>query len=261
MAADARPMALVTGASFGIGEAFARALAARGYDLFLVARSAEKLALLARELGQAHGVEAEWLALDLTAPGAAQRLYDATKKLARPIDLLINNAGFGTYGEFARLPLERELEMVDLNIKALVTLARLYLPDMLARRAGTIINVASTAGFQGVPYMTTYAATKAFVLNFSEALWAETEGSGVHVLALCPGPTRSQFQRVAGIPERMQRVRMETSEQVVENCLRALHPRRSHVISGWRNRWMIWSERLAPRSFVVHVAAGMLRPR
>ena len=261
MTVQSKRLALITGASYGIGEALARALALRGYDLFLVARSEERLRSLSQKLAQEHPIRAEWLAMDLAEPEAAQRLYDETSRRGYTIDLLINNAGFGSYGEFARLPLEREVQMIELNVVTLIKLTRLYLPEMLRRGAGTIVNVASTAGFQPVPYMATYAATKAFVLNFSEALWAETRGSGVHVLALCPGPTRTEFQRVAGMAERLQKKPMQTAEEVVETCLRAMGRQDGFVISGWANRLMVAAERLAPRSFIASVAADLMRPR
>ena len=161
---------LITGASSGIGAAFARKFAALGRNVFLVARSEDKLITLCNELGRVSGVRAQYFALDLTEPDAPARLFEETQKRELEIDMLINNAGFGSMGYFDKLDPEREVEMIDLNVRALVDLTHRFLIPMRKRNQGTIINVASTAGFQSVPFMTTYAATKAFVLSFSEAL-------------------------------------------------------------------------------------------
>src|SRR5918911_1610120 len=188
---------LITGASSGIGEAFARRLAAEGENVLVVARSEDKLASLCNELGRAHNVNAQYVALDLTERDAGSRLFEETEKRGLEVELLINNAGFGSTGDFLSLPLERYLEMIDLNIKALVDLTYRYLGPMRERKRGAIINVASTAAFQPVPFMATYAATKAFVLSFSEALWEENRERGVKVLALCPGVTDTNFFEAA----------------------------------------------------------------
>ena len=161
---------LITGASTGIGAAFARKLAARGRNVLLVARSEDKLIALCNELGRLTSIRAQYLALDLQQPDAAAQLFEETKKRELEIDMLINNAGFGSMGDFERLDLARELEMIDLNVKAVVALTHKFIAPMRERKQGTIVNVASTAAFQGVPFMATYAATKAFVLSFSEAL-------------------------------------------------------------------------------------------
>ncbi len=178
---------LITGASSGIGEAFARRLARDGWNVLLVARTESKLEMLCSELGRASDINAQYVALDLTDTDAPAKLFEETKARGLEVEMLINNAGFGSMGDFLQLDLERELEMVDLNIKALVALTYLFLGPMRERGRGSIINVASTAGFQPVPYMTTYAATKAFVLSFSDALWEENRAYGVSVMALCPG--------------------------------------------------------------------------
>ena len=183
---------LVTGASYGIGAAFARRLAADGAHLILTARSQEKLAALAAELRQRHGIKVTVIAADLAQASAPQFIFDETQRQQLTVDLLINNAGFGAVGDFGWQPLERQLEMIQVNVTALVALAHLFVQPMLARRAGAIINLSSTAAFQGVPYFAVYSATKSFILNFSEALWAECRPYGVRVLALCPG-----FNRVA----------------------------------------------------------------
>src|SRR5690348_7190585 len=180
--------ALITGASSGIGESFAYALARQNYDLVLVARRQDRLqgvAAKAIELGAGH---IEIAVFHLGRRDAPRELQARLASVPIEIDFLINNAGFGTAGRFDRLPLEREIDEIELNVTALVALTRLFLPQMVERGRGTIINVASTAAFQPLPYMATYAATKAFVLNFTEAIAAETARSGVRIVALCPGP-------------------------------------------------------------------------
>jgi short-subunit dehydrogenase len=176
------------------------------------------------------------------------------------VNTLINNAGFGSMGDFASLELERELEMIDLNIKSLVALTHYYIPPMRERKRGTIINVASTAAFQGVPGMTTYAATKAFVLSFSEALWVENRAFGVHVMALCPGVTETNFF-VAGKMDRPPMRAAQTPDEVVATALRGLRRGKSHIISGWANYLMAESERLAPRRLVTRIAGRAMRPK
>ncbi len=193
--------ALVTGASSGIGEAFARSLAARGMDVLLTALPAEDACLhaLAAELAERHGVRTEAVALDLAECDAAYRLHAAADKLGFEPDLLVNNAGFGADGALADVPVDRLVGMVRVNVEALVTLTGLYLPRMAARRNGAVINVASTAAFFPQPYSAVYAASKAFVLSFSEALWAENHRHDVRVIAVCPGPVAAtRFQERSG---------------------------------------------------------------
>ncbi len=251
---------LITGASSGIGAAFARKLAARGRNVFLVARSEDKLIALCNELGRLTSIRAQYLALDLRHPNAGAQLFEETKKRELEIDMLINNAGFGSMGDFVKLDLNHELEMIQLNISALVDLTQRFLGPMRDRNRGTIINVASTAGFQAVPYMATYAATKAFVLSFSEALWEENRAHGVHVMALCPGVTETNFFEAAGIDRPPMRT-IQTPEEVVETALRALRREKSTVISGWTNLLTVEAERFFPRSFVTKVAGKALRSR
>jgi short-subunit dehydrogenase len=251
---------LITGASSGIGAAFARKLAARGRNVLLVARSEDKLIALCNELGRLTSIRAQYLALDLQEPEAAAQLFEETSKRELEIDMLINNAGFGSMGDFVKLDLDRELEMIQLNVRSLVDLTHRFLGPMRERKSGTIINVASTAAFQAVPYMATYAATKAFVLSFSEALWEENRAHGVHVMALCPGVTETNFFQVAGIDRPPMRT-IETPEEVVETALRALERRKSTVVSGWTNLFTVAAERFVPRSVVTKVAGKALRSR
>ena len=249
---------IITGASSGIGEVFARKLAARGRNVLLVARSEEKLITLCNELGRSNSIRAQYVALDLSEPESPARLFEEAKQRGLFVDLLINNAGFGSMGEFQDLELARELNMIDLNIKALVELTYLFLKPMLERKQGAIINVASTAGFQPVPFMATYAATKAFVLSFSEALWEENRPHGIKVLALCPGVTDTNFFEAARGHKPPARV-SQTPEEVVDVALRGLASGKSHVISGWTNYLMTQSERLAPRSLITRFAGRMMR--
>src|SRR3954464_10704270 len=213
---------LITGASTGIGAAFARKLAARGRNVLLVARSEDKLIALCNELGRLTSIRAQYLALDLQQPDAGVQLFEETKKRELEIEMLINNAGFGSMGDFAKLDLNRELEIIQLNVRALVDLTHRFIGPMRERKRGTIINVASTAAFQAVPYMATYAATKAFVLSFSEALWEENRPHGVHVMALCPGVTETNFFEAARGRKPPARV-AQTPEEVVEAALKGLN--------------------------------------
>ncbi len=250
---------LITGASSGIGEVFARRLAARGENVVLAARTAERLNAVCNELGRAHAnIQAQSVALDLSERDAPQRLFDETNRRGLEVETLINNAGFGSMGEFLTLDLERELGMIDLNIKALVALTRLYLAPMRERKRGAIVNVASTAAFQPVPYMATYAATKAFVLSFSEALWEENRAHGVKIMALCPGVTSTNFFDAAQIQQPPMRI-TQTPEEVVDTALAALARGRSHVISGWLNYLQTEAERLLPRSVITRIAGSAIR--
>jgi short-subunit dehydrogenase len=251
---------LITGASTGIGAAFARKLAARGRNVLLVARSEDKLIALCNELGRLTSIRAQYLALDLQQPDAAAQLLEETKKRELEIDMLINNAGFGSMGDFAKLDLDRELEMIQLNIRAVVDVTHRFLGPMRERKRGTIINVASTAGFQGVPYMATYAATKAFVLSFSEALAEENRLHGIHVMALCPGVTETNFFEASKIDRPPMRT-IQTAEEVVDAALRGLARQKTVLISGWTNWFTIEAERFVPRSMVTKVAGKALRSR
>ncbi len=249
---------LITGASSGIGEAFARQLAARGHNLLLVARSEDKLINLCNELGRIKNTRAQYVAMDLSEPDAPARLFEEKQKRELEIDFLINNAGFGSMGDFTTLDLERALNMIDLNIRALVDLTNRFLAPMRERKGGSIINVASTAGFQPVPFMATYAATKAFVLSFSEALREENRPYGIKVMALCPGVTDTNFFAAAHMQKPPRRI-AQTPDDVVNTALRGLKRGKAHVISGWTNFFMIESERLVPRSLSARVAATVLK--
>ena len=251
---------LITGASSGIGAAFARKLAARGRNVLLVARSEEKLIALCNELGRVTSIRAQYVALDLQQHDSGAQLYEETKKRELEIDMLINNAGFGSMGDFGKLDLEHELEMIELNVRAVVDLTHRFLLPMRERKRGTIINVASTASFQPVPYMATYAATKAFVLSFSEALWEENRLHGVHVMALCPGVTETNFFHASAIDRPPMRT-IQTPEEVVETALRAVDRKKNLVVSGWTNWVTVEAQRFVPRSLVTKAVGKALRSR
>jgi short-subunit dehydrogenase len=249
---------LITGASSGIGEAFARRLAALGRNVLLVARSEDKLVTLCNELGRTNRIRAQYVVLDLSQPDAAARLFEEAEKRGLQIEMLINNAGFGSMGDFNKLDLARELNMIDLNVKSLVDLTHRFLAPMRTRKRGTIINVASTAGFQPVPFMATYAATKAFVLSFSEAIWEENRSYGIEVLALCPGVTDTNFFEAARGHKPPARA-AQTADEVVDTALRALGRDKGHVVSGLSNLVMVAAQRVVPRATVIRIAGRMMR--
>jgi uncharacterized protein len=246
-------VALITGASAGLGAEFARQLAGQGRRLVLVARRKDRLEALAKEVGNARTV-----AMDLAEPGAAGRLMADIESHGEGVDLLVNNAGFGLWGRFRELDPARQREMVDLNCGVLMELCRLAAPAMIERRHGFILNVASTAAFQPGPRIAVYFATKAFVLSFSEALHEELAPSGVHVTALCPGPTRTEFGEVAGFTPRgaFDRLAMDAAP-VVRAGLKGLARNRAVVVPGVINRVGAFSPRLLPRALVRKVAGSL----
>ncbi len=226
--------ALITGASSGIGKAFAEELAARKTNLVLVARSEDKLNQLAKELNEQYKIQVDVIVKDLTEPNATAAVFDVIKAKGLTIDLLINNAGFGSYGDFAESDRERQLKIVQLNILALVDLTHQFLPLMRQRRSGSIINVSSITGFQPIPYLSVYAASKAFILSFSEALWAENRQHGVRVLVTCPGPIETNFFAQANFPPALAGSTEKTysSKEVVNESLKALEEWQPTVIIG-----------------------------
>jgi short-subunit dehydrogenase len=250
--------ALITGASSGIGEAFAHQLAAQGKNLILVARSEDKLRALGKELSAEHRVQNHIIPADLAQPSAAAALFAETERASLSVDLLVNNAGFSRVGEFAELPLDVQADMVRLNVNTLMELTRLYLPAMRQRQRGGVINVSSNAAFQPVPYMSVYAATKAFVLHFSEGVAEEVAADGVTIMALCPGATATNFWRIAGTWEE-QLGSMATADEVVRAAICAFGRRRSSFVHGFRNRGMAFlSSRVAPRRLVARIAARVI---
>lgn len=244
---------LITGASTGIGEEFARTFAARGHDLVLVARNRDRLDALAADLRDAHGINTTVVAMDLTAPGAAADLWQRTRQTSIDIDVVVNNAGFATHGDLIDADPLRLAAQVQLNCSVLVELSARFLPAMRARGQGSILNIASTAGFQPVPHMAVYSATKAFVLTFTEALWAEERRHGIRVLAVCPGATDTPFFDTAGDAAAVGRKR--TTPQVVETALKALAANKPSVVDGVVNAATARvATRLLPRRLVIAIA-------
>lgn len=251
---------LVTGASAGIGAEFARQIARRGGDVVVTARREDRLTALAHELETGAGVTAHVLAADLAAPAGPADLVARLGTAGIRIDQLINNAGFATHGRFVDEDADRIAAELAVDVTAVVALTRALLPGMLERRRGAVVHLASTAAFQPVPQMAVYAASKAFVLSFSEALWAETRGSGVRVLALAPGATSTEFFEIAG--EAASIGRRQSVEQVVSTAMAALDGRsRPTVISGRMNAITAISNRLIPRSVATRVAGRLVAPK
>ncbi|HEX6314618.1 MAG TPA: SDR family oxidoreductase [Gemmatimonadaceae bacterium] len=247
---DQRPIAVITGASSGIGEEFARQLASRGYDLVLVARRSDRLETLAGKLRDVHQVECAAFEADLANRADRDRLCDALAADKQRIALLVNNAGFGTHGFFHETDLDRELELIDVNCAAPVHLTKRILPWMLALRRGYIMNVASLSAFTPGPIMAMYFASKAFLLSFSEALWEECRDTGVTVTALCPGPVRTEFQRTAGLSPkaRSSGTAPVPVERVVDDALRAMFNGRRVVIPGYQARIAAMLSRITTRT-------------
>jgi short-subunit dehydrogenase len=251
--------ALVTGASAGIGKALAEELAQGGTNLVLTARREDRLRSIAQSLSAAHEIHAEIFVADLAQPAVPQAIFQFTREKALTIDLLVNNAGFGQYGEFHSAETDRLLQMVQVNCASVLHLTRLFVPAMVARRSGDILIVASTAAFQAVPYISTYAATKVFDLYLAEGLAEELKPHGIRVCALCPGTTTSEFHEIAGHPTHS-KGREQSAETVARNGLKALGAGKSYVISGLGNYLGAHGERLVPRRLVTRIAAKMFRP-
>ncbi len=252
--------ALVTGASAGIGRQLAKQLAAGGANLVLTARRTERLAQLAGELAGRHKIRVEIFPADLARPQTPDEIFHFTERQRLPIEVLINNAGFGAYGDFYKLERRRALDMLQVNMTAVAHLTHLFLPAMVERRSGYVMIVSSTAAFQPVPYISTYAATKGFDLLFAEGIAEELRRHGVRVGALCPGSTVSEFHQVAGQPTRTIR-RQEMAAKVARVGLEALAAGEPLVISGFRNWLGVELQRLVPRRLVTRVAAGLFAPR
>lgn len=257
---------LITGASSGLGAEFAREFAARGADLVLVARRQDRLEALAVDLAERFGTVSTVIPLDLTGPGAVQQLVADLDERGIRVATLVNNAGFGSYGRFASIDAERAHREVQLNVLALTELSHALWPQLIthgrnAPATGALINVASTAAFQPVPFMSVYAATKAFVLSFTEGLWYEAKGTGVKVLALCPGPTSTEFKEVAS-NEELFFGSPQSSEQVIATAFRALDQRSTppRVVSGLGNAFSARGVRLVPQRSLLTVLGRVATP-
>ncbi len=260
MAALPYRFALITGASSGIGEALARALAGQRISVVLVARTKDKLESLAEELKSEH-VQTLALPIDVTSPDADKILFNKLQENHIEIDLLVNNAGFGSYGYFHEAVPDKQFAMIDLNIKALVKLTYRFLQPMIRNNHGAILNVSSLAGFQAVPFMATYAATKAFVTHFSAALSSELRGTGIRVVALCPGRTKTNFQTTAGSNVVHIRSRSASVEQVVATAMKALTHNRPLAIEGFTNKCALHVQRFFPRQFILNVTRKIFDPK
>jgi short-subunit dehydrogenase len=253
---------LVTGASSGLGEEFARQLAAARANLILTARSGDKLQALASELAATHAISTEVVALDLAAPGGAARLCTEVDRLGHPVEHLISNAGFGLGGPFLDVDGAHQAEMVRLNCEALLVLTHHFVRAMRTRRSGGVLHVASIAGFQPTPYMSTYAATKAFVLSFSAALAEELRDSGVRVSALCPGPVPTGFQTVAGMQiAPSQRRAILSASETVRRGLHAYTRNTPVFVPGTLNRLGTFGAKLLPRDLLVRAVAKMMKAK
>lgn len=256
----AEDVALVTGASSGIGAALARRLARDGKNLALVARRTDRLETLARELEQA-GVRAHVIAKDLLRPGAARELVDDLGRRGLVVDWLVNNAGFGMNGPFHRLPVARELDVIGLNVQVPVELTGLCLPGMVERKRGVVINIASLGGFAPGPYMATYCATKSFVISFSEAIAEELRGTGVEVLCVCPGFTRTEFQDKADVDvSALPGFVWMSAEEVADQAVRGV----GHgpvLVNGVMNSVMARVTRVVPHGMLNRLVASMMKPK
>ena len=248
-----RPLALVTGASSGIGRAIAEVLAARNYDLVLVARREAALMDLASQLSNAHGISCEVRLANLALRDDRERLVAEVQAEQQRLEVLVNNAGFGTHGFFRETDLERELELIEVNCAAPVHLTKRILPWMLERRRGYVLNVASVASFTPGPVMNLYYSSKAFVRFFSEALWEECRGTGVVVTALCPGPVKTEFQRVAGLAAtaRTSGAAPMSAHDVAVAGVQGMLRGEREVVPGRANRWITIAARLFPTEFML----------
>ncbi len=252
--------ALVTGASSGIGAEFANRLAERGMHLILTARRENLMEELAADLHTRHGTSTKIIPADLTIPEDRSRLVQTIRDENITVELLVNNAGFAIVGEIEKTDPQNVQRMIQLNIAALTDLTYRYLPEMMERQHGAIINIASVAGFQPVAYMGAYAASKAYVLHFTEAIWAEAREKKVTVLGLCPGVTRTDFFAIAGVPSWLKKHRSHSPRQVVKSALKALEKKRQYTVTGWKNYLLSLAVRLATRRMAVTESMKYFRP-
>jgi uncharacterized protein len=244
---------LITGASSGIGVEIARQLAKRQRGVTLVARRKDRLTELAKELNERHGIRAETVGCDLSSAAARKRMMQTVRDRGLDVDVLVNNAGFGSAGRFQSLDADAELKMVRTNVEAVVALCAAYVPEMVERRRGAVLNVASVAAYQPVPRQSTYAATKAFVLSFTEGLHTDLKGTGVTATALCPGPTKTEFGDAAGIPEELFQIPglVYSAEEMAVAGVNAMERGRRAVIPGATNLVGAVGGRLMPRALVL----------
>lgn len=244
--------AIITGASGGLGLSLVNLFAKDGYDVVLVARNKNRLEEIKKEIEYKYNIKATVVAVDLCSEDGAKKVYEATKQQGLTIDVLVNNAGFGDFGEFYKSDLNKQTRMIDLNCTALMQLCHLYLPDMIARKKGNILNVDSIAAFQAGPLMSVYYATKAFVLSFSQALTRELKGTGVKVTALCPGPIRTNFDNAADLGESglFKNLKVWDPDVVAKFGYKKMKKGKSLCICGFTNKLIVFANRLSPRYLV-----------
>lgn len=252
--------ALITGASSGIGAEFASQLAGRGMHLILAARRRDRMTELATDLNTRHGTRCHVVTIDLAEPESGHVLHEEIRRLGVDVELLVNNAGVGLIGQLETTSPEDVRKMLNLNLLTLTDLTYRFLPEMLSRGHGAIVNVSSQAAFQPVAFMGAYAASKSFILHFSEALWAEARSRGVTVMALCPGVTRTDFFDHAGAPGWLEKHSSQTPARVVKVALKSLEKRRQYVVPGWGNYLMTLLVRLATRRTAVNESKRYFRP-
>jgi len=260
---SANERVLVTGASGGIGYELAKLFARDGHNLVLVARNGSKLQQIARELKAAHHVHCIVFEGDLSVPGSPDALFREVKNASAEVGILVNNAGFGSLGLFHKRPLEEQLQMIQLNVTSLAHLTRLFLPEMIARKRGRIVNIASIAAYQPGPFMAVYYATKAFVVSFSEAIANELHGTGVRVTTICPGPTTTNFGKRAGAENSsLFRKGMTMDAATVARIgYEGMKRNKTIVVTGWKNKFLASAGRLAPRSLTANIARTLNEPR
>ena len=253
--------ALITGASSGIGAEFAAQLAGRGMHLILAARRKDRMAELATDLNTRHGTRCHIVAIDLADPDSSRRLFEEVRKLQVDVELLVNNAGTGLIGQIQSTSAEDVRRMLNVNLMTLADLTYRILPGMISRGHGAIINMSSQAAFQPVAFMAGYAASKSFILHFSEALWAEVRSRGVTVTAVCPGVTRTDFFDKAGAPGWLEKHTSVTPAKVVRSALRAMEKRRQYVVTGWKNYMLTLLVRFMTRRTAVNESKRYFRPK
>jgi hypothetical protein len=249
---EAKPWALITGASSGIGRALAHQFAQEGYNLVAVARNGERLRELARELSEEQNVLTKVIVHDLAKPSACEEIFKVLTDEGIAIDVLVNNAGFGVHGEYAKTDLSREIDMVNLHITSLLQLTKFFMPQMLTRNFGRILNVASVYSYSSVPMQSVYSASKSFMLSFSESLRNEIRGKGVSVTVLCPGITRTEFRKRMGVGEKKAAKGMDPAK-VAAIGYKALMRGKFIAIPGVGNKTYVWFARMTPRSLMSRV--------
>jgi len=255
-------VSLITGASSGIGEAFAHRLAGEKHNLLLIARNEEKLSTLCKDLIQKYNIKAQYIAIDLSKPDTTKIVFEETEKRNLQVNWLINNAGIGTAGNFTKLNLQEELNIIQLNLSSLVALTHNYLQKMKERNSGAVINVGSVASFQPVPFQATYAASKAFVKSFTEALVAENSHFKIKIMLLCPGLTETKFYRNMTADDKSTLSRgfkFQTPDMVVDEAMKGIAKNKKQVVSGFKNRMLIRTSYLFPNSLIAKIAAKNFR--